>query len=210
MREVMFKVFRFDELSEEAKEKAITNFLENHDEYIWLREIENSAKAIAKVFGIQINFEYDGWNRCYANWSVSNCEFCDEELELSKARLIAWIVNRFDFKVLDYNIRCKAMAQSKKGYYRMFRWAFAKNRYSDNMLTGYCDDYCTMEAYKEIIDSMKKGEHITLETFFDTLCKHFAKAATNEIDYQNSDEFAIEMIEANDYEFYEDGDRYID
>lgn len=206
MREITVKLFTFEELNEEAKAKAIGDWRCRAHEYDWIDEIQDAADAIAKAMSIKISFD----DNCYqtsCSWEA-NGFFSDEEWDMTGARLIAWIEKRIPLKVLSYDIRQKFKVLSQKGYTKHSKWALAKTRYEDNLLTGYCDDYCYQESLFELVDEMKRGNKVNLETFFDKLCEHFAKAVDIEIENQNSDEYISEHLIINEYEFYEDGSVY--
>lgn len=206
MREITVKLFSFEELNEEAKAKAIGDWRCGVHEYDWIDEIQDSADAIAKAMSIKISFD----GNCYqtsCSWET-NGFFSDEEWDMTGARLIAWIEKRIPLKVFSYDIRQKFKVLSQKGYTKHSKWALAKTRYEDNLLTGYCDDYCYQESLFELVDEMKRGNKVNLETFFDKLCEHFAKAVDIEIENQNSDEYISEHLIINEYEFYEDGSVY--
>lgn len=193
MREFTVKLFSFEELNEEAKAKAIDDWRCKEHEYAWIDDIQNSADAIAKAMSIKILFD----GNCYqtsCSWET-NGFFSDEEWDMTGARLIAWIEKRIPLKVLSYDIRQKFKALSQ-------------TRYEYNLVTGYCDDFCYQKALFELVDKMKRGNKVNLETFFDILCEHFAKAVDREIEEQNSDEYISEHLIINEYEFYEDGSVY--
>lgn len=211
MREITHKIYTFGELSEAAKETAIEECRYSFSHYAWIDEIEASAKAIGKVFGINIDFEYDAWLNCRADWRYdeSRSYYLDNIIEAKGARAIAYILNQFPLKKQCYNFRNKAKNILGAKAYKANRWALAKNRYEDNMLTGYIADYCTIEAFEDFVKAMRKSpKTVTLEHFFDLVTEHFAKEAQGEIDYQNSDEGVKERIECNNYEFYADGTLY--
>ena len=69
--------------------------------------------------------------------------------------------------------------------------------------TGYCMDCCFSEAWKEWKDSFCAKS--TVQDFLDLVAEKLSKDWTADNEYQLSDEGLAEMIEANEYEFLEDG-----
>lgn len=53
MRQETIQIFKFDELSDKAKEKARDNYRSNAD-FHWLDEAQNSIKAFCDHFGIRL------------------------------------------------------------------------------------------------------------------------------------------------------------
>lgn len=72
-----------------------------------------------------------------------------------------------------------------------------------------CDTYEAAKSF--ILEALDKDDDAleTLgEVFLDDLLKCYAKALQAELDYQNSDAYAVELIEANEYTFLASGERY--
>jgi hypothetical protein len=67
----------------------------------------------------------------------------------------------------------------------------------------YLDD-----AYKEWINSIRKGNNDSIEDFFNTLCNTLLTAWQEDREYEDSNEYIDEMLIANEYEFTVNGDRY--
>jgi len=74
------------------------------------------------------------------------------------------------------------------------------------VLTGYCADEDAIDGFRE---AWHKGER-DLEKLMDSAFKTWLAAAQTDAEYQNSDEQIAETISANEYEFTEDGKRFVD
>ena len=73
---------------------------------------------------------------------------------------------------------------------------------SDCPLTGYCGDECLFDAIREF---KAKPDSRTLAELFQDCADGWHKGYSDDIEYQNSDEYIREQIEVNQYEFYNDG-----
>ncbi len=189
----IFEVYSYDELTQEAKEKAHNNYRYNQ-EYFWLDEIENSIKAIGNLLGITLEVR-----DIYCNTFRGFFDYpCDLE-DLKGSRAIAWINNHVDFKKPAYKLR------SHKGYKKGMRHSLPLSLMEDTMLTGYCADYILHEAYKLFINNLRKYPTLKLTDFFELIADAAAKEYETEVAYQDSEEFFSEHCEANDYTFLADG-----
>lgn len=89
MREVSFKVYDIDELSEEAREKAI-NELREGDDFFWeVRELVDSIEKASEFFNFEVtDYEVGLYSRSYIEVSNANyMELSNEE----KNELVKWL-----------------------------------------------------------------------------------------------------------------------
>lgn len=197
MKTITVKLFTFNELSDKAKERAREWWRSCDDEFPWQREFENTVKAIENSFDIE--FENIGPYEYTPFWYDKNDY--REAREMSFARAVAYINNNFDFKVLE-------SAREYSGKIRRIGCALAKNRYTDNLLTGYCSDYVTHESYKKFIEYGRKYKNAKLSDFFDILARGLRDEIESEYDYMQTDEYIDDILTANEYEFMEDGEKW--
>lgn len=197
MREINVKLFKINELSDEAKEYAIEKYRENNYEIFWQRELLESLKGLFEnCNGVKLKDyslgEYQSWIKV---------EFSQDEVEnLSGKRALAWIENN-----LLYNIRIPENSLSVKG--TRYKLAQYGSYYRAGMIkpcpfTGYCAD-------EDFLDSLLKDikEGTDLKTAFEGLASEYQRIINAEIEDQNRDEYIIEHMEANEYEFTEDGEQ---
>ena len=78
--------------------------------------------------------------------------------------------------------------------------------WDDCPFTGYWMDCCFIEAWKKWEKNFNKNS--TVGDFIELVANNLAEDWTKDNEYQQTDEYIIEMIEANDYEFLEDGRQY--
>ena len=200
MRTIERQIFRYDELSEQAKQVAIESMKEEissvrteSDSY----EYRNTLEKIENIFGVKVyNWEVNEYNP-YFRFEFTNIE---EDTE-NEPRLLLRYLNT---NVLPY-------IDNKKRYYSKTARASRKsrilcNKSFDYCLTGcWCDD-AVDNALNNINQSVKN--HLNVREFVENLLEGFFKQWQNDFEYACSDEFIAEEIEANDYEFYENGKPY--
>ena len=200
MRTIERKIYRYDELSEQAQQVAIesmrdeiSNVRTESDSY----EYRNTLDKIENIFGVKVyNWNVNEYNP-YFRFEFTNIE---EDTE-NEPRLLLRYLNT---NVLPY-------IDNKKRYYSKTARASRKSRILcnnsyDYCLTGcWCDD-AVDNALNNINQSVKN--HLNAREFVENLLEGFFKQWQNDFEYACSDECIAEAIEANDYEFYENGKPY--
>ena len=194
MREVTTKVYTFEELSEQAKDKARE----------WFREATNAdfsfeSELITEDFEQQLE-EY-GFTNAKVNWSLSNCQgdgvsfigkwSGKELLPILKAayggnipikvtRVIPWLTITFRRKHFRYvhELTVDTIAEIENYYV------------SDRLQNLLNDIENTVDDYR--ID----------------ICSILEKQGYSQIDYMYSNEYIDELIIANEYEFTQEGKRW--
>ena len=95
MRILETKVYKFGELDDKAKEKALQWWAEGYD-YGWGGEAVDSLKAFVDLFGVRIvDYSLD-----YGGPSSIRLRVPDDLEDLKGNRLRTWIVNHVDAKLL--------------------------------------------------------------------------------------------------------------
>ena len=202
MRTIESKIYRYDELSEQAQKVAIESMKEEisnvrieSDSY----EYQNTLDKIEHIFGVKVyNWDVNEYNP-YFRFEFTNIE---EDTE-NEPRLLLRYLNT---NVLPY-------IDNKKRYYSKTSRASRKSRILCNnsyeyCLTGcWCDDAID-NALNNIGQSLKK--HLNAREFVESLLEGFFEQWRNDYEYAISDECIAEEIDVNDYEFYEDGKPYTD
>lgn len=216
MRKQTVEIYKFSELSESAKEKAIEDYRQFTYDDCWSEEWFDSMKAFADLFGLKIeDYSISVWGHSYVKWKV-DCP------EIQGLRLRTWVVNNWLPKLW----RRKYKGSMFKGEqfdaipsrHRMLKWTKSKQSgkyyatgrynliggYDEYHLTGYCGDYPLIQPILEFVKSPKLWYELgdLIEDCFDS----FIKGWVSDMEYQNSDECITESIECNDYEFYENGE----
>lgn len=215
MRTVSLKLYKFEELGEEAKEKAIKHYRNNDTEIAWASENRDTMEKFAEIFPIKVtHWEYGGRGE-----GVSFHFTCDDTIEeLSGQRLATYIWNNYKSDLF----KGKYYRHLKDGSKRIFHKRIRSNQltgkarlcdwtnayYSgiflttDCVLTGYCMDMDILDPIYKFLD---KPDNQSFRDLLEDCFDEWIKACNADIDWQNSDEYISEELVNNDYEFTEDG-----
>jgi hypothetical protein len=208
MKTIEINLYSFDELGEKAKEKAINNFRNTHDNYHIFSEIIDTCKKVAALFGLKFGREYA---------TLLTGHIDDDILNLSGERLYKYIVNNYWYdlftpkykKHINRELKGKQFIFKSGKDYKGEKYTFIYSRnFFDNdcVLTGVCWDY---DILKPVYDFLKKPEKDTnFQNLIDEIGWAIQKTFNDCEDWLNSREFIIDEIEANGYEFTEDGEIY--
>lgn len=171
MRQETIKIYTFEELSDEAKENALSWYRGDGFEYHWSDEWRESLQGFADYFELSLT-----------HWEVSTCG--------------------------PYHFRFSCRNDDIENLQGMRLWKYFKNNGfdpDDCQFTGYCGDESYLKPFREF---MQKPDNRT----FDDLMRDCLDAGfsdwQNDMEYQESDEYCIDHIIANEYEFTENGKRY--
>lgn len=216
-RTIRTKLYKFNELTTAAQEKAIELYRNEcaGDEPAWRQENIESMKKFADMFPIDLT-----------DWSVGGRgegvsfrftgDYADEIENLSGQRLSTYIWNNYKnqlYKGKYYS----GLNGNKPVYHKRVRTETYKNGnvgnyyYSaitlDNScpLTGYGGD---MEILDPIYKFLKKPRDINFRDLLEECFEAWIKFCNQDEEYQQSDEYLKEEIEANDFEFTQDGKRF--
>lgn len=215
MKTKTINIYEFSELSEEAKENAIEEWRNTNygNEFFWQREVEASLDKFCSIFSI--DYRLIDYEEPYRNDYKVNLD--DNILTLSGQRLATYIWNNFRndlFKGKYYSV-LKVDRLNKRINHKRIRSEQLRNGnyfnayYSaiklDNccVLTGVCYDDDILKPIYEFLDHPK--DNIDFETLINDCFYSLCHSVSSEIEYQNTDEYITEEIEANGYEFDEDG-----
>ena len=200
MRTIEYQIYRYDELSEQAQQVAIefmkdeiSNVRTESDSY----EYRNTLDKIEHLFGVNV---YDWHVDEYNSYFRFNFVGIDEDME-NEPRLLLRYLNTNVLPCID----------NKKRYYSKTARASRKSRILCNNSYNYCLTGCWCDdaidnALNNINQSVKN--RLNAREFVENLLEGFFKQWRNDYEYSCSDECIAEEIEANDYEFYENGRPY--
>ena len=175
MREVTFKVYQFDELSEEVKEKVLDDCRFIMVEYFnWWEFVYEDAENI----GLKI-VEFDLDRR-----------YIKVRLNTSVLSSVEWAMNYFGKDTKGYKI-------AKSYYDEIMKLA------DSDEVKEYLEENPDDDAY-DAIYNMSLDDRF-YDEYINDMKRVFLRMLENEFNYLTSDEAIIEMFEANDYEFFETG-----
>lgn len=195
MRTHTTNVYSFNELSQEAKEKALNDYREGMTEIFWMDETVESLKGLFKNCQ---RVDLTNWSLGdYQSWL--NIRFNYDEVEnFTGKRAIAWIENNLliNIRIPENSFAMNGTRRKLAQYGKYYRAGMIK----PCPFTGYCADD---DFLHDLISEVKQGTD--LKTAFEGLAVTCQKLIMNEMEYQQSDEYIKEHFEMNNCEFDEDG-----
>ena len=181
-----FTYYSFEELTEEAKEKAIEDFRTTM-EYFDDTDSQETLTAFCNLFPVSVdNYDTD-YSVINGNYSIDNG--IDN---LTGIRLLKYIVNNY------WNDLFKP-----KWYYVNGHSRYSKCQFDNScVLTGFYMDDCIL---KPIYEFLLNPSAVCLEELLSDCLQAWLKALQIDIAYQLSEEAITEAILINEYEFTSDG-----
>ena len=189
------KAYKFNELSEDAKEKAIQNLYDINVDYEWYEfEIDDFKEEISK-YGIDFDEK-----KVYFSLDRDNYLYFDKAWISDKKLLLKKLKKDWDIKSWDYKKVLKHIDE--------IEFTIDKNLYggSSGRNNVNIDDYSEANKLNLFISDylIKYGD---IDNWFYTEITQELKVRLNKsYDYLTSEESIIETIETNDYEFTEEGE----
>lgn len=212
MREIKFNIYQYDELSAEAKKKAVDNVRETIGSMLCDFDTDDYRSAlneIEKIFEIKVYDWCVGYPGTYSRWRFNeNSRFSD--LSDNPRFLVRYLdeVERYCRKGRFYSSSFRKVPVDKEHPAGL---AYTK-RYSKVMFER---NYCLTGTWTSAVvdDYMEKRwdyvrRHRTIEDFVDDMLYDFFKSWESNQECNYEDEAIIDTILGNDYEFTEDGKRY--
>lgn len=169
------KVYTWEELTDEQKEKALSKLYDLNTDYEWWDGVYEDAEQV----GIKItSFDLDR-NR------HAEGKFISSAVEVAKAI------------VKDHGPDCETYKTAKVFLDTVNPMIELRDNFAD-------DDNTTEEEYKAFDDNTDKIEELEDE-FKKSILEDYSIMLQKEYEYLSSEEAIIETIEANEYEFDEEG-----
>ena len=196
MRTATIEIYKYEELSDAAKEKAREWFREanQNDGYAWESENQDTLKAFLDMFDCQLRRDF--------------CRCNDSDIgELSGLKLHKYLTANFYseiFKPKQYWI-CQGIKNCVGSGAKKRESNIFVNPYNCS-LTGYCMDNEILEPVINFI--LKPNVNTCFDDLMDSCFEAYKKAVQKDRDFQDSDEYIEESIIANEYEFTADGKIY--
>lgn len=192
MRTIRTKVYKFDELSEQAKQVAIEEVRNEYYEYNdfanWAIDdcalFEPIEKELIELFGEDYNFPLIKNTRESIYFDTERNRFldCEKAMQITnKKQFLLW---------LGIDVEDKA--------FENINFEIITPKYRNASTEIAFDDYD--EMFEDRIE-------VAVEKF-NSLIRDIIDRIESSIDYRFTDEAIIEDIEANDYEFLSNGKKY--
>jgi hypothetical protein len=213
-RTVEVKVYQFEELSEEAQEKAHEDWLGSGFEYFWVDEAIKSLNKFEEIFPIKIGDYSVGAYNTDVRWRFTGDDALEE---LDGLRLAKYIWNNYKTDIfkpkfigsmktneLIKHKRIKSSEQYSNGN-RSNHYYSGCQIDTSCVLTGVCFDQDILDP---IYEFLKKPDGRNFPALVEDCIKEWEKSIQSDCQYQESLESFKETCEANEFEFTESGKRY--
>lgn len=201
MRQETINIFKFNELSEDAKQKAIEEYRNNtlkHGDFHWISEIVDSLKGLFESFDSVHLTDYNLGS--YNRNNRIKVSFDNEEAEdLRGKRALAYLENNL---LNNIRISRQAYLMNRKDYLR-FGNSYRVGKIEPCPFTGYCADD---DFLSSLLKDIKKG--FTLKESCLNLADKAAELIEAEEQSQLENDYISDTILANEYEFLQDGSQY--
>lgn len=196
MRTIEIKLYKFNELSEEAKKNAIEKLHDiNVNSSFWHECIVDMFKEDTQKFEVEKVYFSGFWSQgdgAMFEYSGISQELFEEAID--------------SLKIDNY----KKNAMKKAGIFSVK--GKQQGCYYHEKSCNHIMYFENNDVLHENIDSLFYEFHSELEDFIEDkyieLARELYNKLENEYEYQTSEEAIIETIECNDYEFTEEGEIY--
>ena len=192
MKTLEIKLYNFEELTKEAKQKAIENYKNDNFETLgeyWQEENFNSIKAILTFFDVKIKdfeIDYSSAARSCIYWEFKS-EYTEELKNLFGARLFKYIQNNY-------------IGKKTGSFNSVFDGKHDEGRC---LFTGYCADHDIISPIVEFLE--KPTKYINFEDLINNVISAGLQYIENEYNYQNSDEAITYELLNSDFYFNSSG-----
>lgn len=173
-------VYTFAELSDNAKQKAILEFSDINTDYDWYQNVYDDAARV----GLEITgFDIDRGSYCKGKFEV-DAEYC--------AKLI----------ISEHGEKCETY-KTASAFLERYNALSAKLEVANGKEVND-DDYEVKNEISDLEDKISELE----DEFLQSILEDYRINLQNEYEYLSSEKVIIGTIEANDYEFTEDGKQF--
>jgi len=208
MQTITLTGYEVSELSENAKENAYNNWLQNADYPFW-KDNEDVLYEFADIFNISIrNYQYD------ENFSNVSYEINEDEeiLNLSGIRLLSYIWN--NYKDVLYIGKYRPVHTEKKLNHpritqkilsngKLFQSWHSKIFWEETALTGY---FVGCEMVKPIFDFMENPDKTTFKELLEECITNWEETVNEDVRSCSSIESFEEDANINQWLFSEKGE----
>ena len=190
---VKIKLYKYEELSEEAKEKVRQSFGEDH--------AQSETDFLEDDFVYQLEEKYPYFSDIKFQWSLSSCQ--GDGLSFSANIDIGKYLQKHypKMKTSVHDTICNVIYNlHSNGNEGRYCYASKSNIDFDTDYSGRADFPRLEKLIENIIDDIRQ-EYLSI-------CKDFEKQGYNAYENLYSDEYAKETCSSNEYEFTVDGKIY--
>lgn len=237
MKEITIKLYDYDELSPEAKRRALEEWRSEDVEHFCGREVEDTLDKLQEELGIKVS----RWSYSPHDHDSGNIQFTlynDDQLTLSGQRAQAFLWNKFAHLIVqprkkwysknrDGRVDLSGCLHCDDGWTNMYRTSnvFFDRTYNGTCpLTGVCFDNDALDplAYfclgvewdekekKRVMIPQSKRARWATTTVEDVLCDcvdSLLQSAQDDWNYQFTEEYFADYARNNGFAFDEHGHR---
>ena len=198
MREINFKVYSYDELSDEAKRVAIEKSRQSVGDICSEFDSEDYRATLYKmeqIFGIEVNrLEVGLCSRPWFEFSFDDFHYnegedCGDLLLRYLNREVLPHVNNFKYYSKGRNFKRSKVVLDTYGY--------------SYCLTGCWCDIAVDDALNKMWDAVRRGD--SCYDFVNNMLHYFFHNWQRDMEAVYEDDYVAEYISENEYEFYENG-----
>ena len=148
-------IYSFDELSDKAKETAISNYRSNCFEYAWQDESHESLKAFCGLFGVEVTgYSIGTWVHSYIETDAKNGHFRGWNKQK---------VNAIPEFLTEYCLDCAFIEAFKREFEKTGDAFYSFNEAIDAGLKDWVADLEYQESNEYIADFLTANEFQFLE-----------------------------------------------
>lgn len=218
MRTIRTKIYKFEELSKEAQEKAIENYRNNYLTFDFIySDAESTVKAFCDAFGVKSG------SRSWLDCNTSNID--DDILQLTGLRLRKYILNNFGDTLYKRKYLKSFFSETEPKIWhplRSYKKIFSRHQNKDGFwvtyrskmffekscnLTGMCYDDDMMRPIYDFLELRTFGS-TNFEDLFNECFGAMRNTLEREEEYMHTDEYISGEIESNEYEYTEEGNKF--
>lgn len=218
MRTIRTKIYSFNELTAEGQAAAIENYRNNILSFDFIySDAENTVTAFCEAFNVKTG------SRSWLDINTDHIE--DSILELSGLRLRKYLLNNFGPTLYKRKyLKHGQLSDNYKKWHRMIKQNEIKTgpnkgkistSYYSNIffetnncnLTGMCYDCDIMQPLYDFLE-LRSFDSTNFEDLLKSCFDSMRKTLKDEEEYMQTDEYIIEEILSNDYEFLSNGTQY--
>ena len=190
--------FRYEELSEEAKQKAYLAWLASQDQSLCSDEFRETLSKFEEIFPVTVyDWEVDGYTFRHRFVIAGD----DGSESVSVIRLAIYLWNNYARCITTGKYYSKTISNSSIQY--ITRQSKLITSMADCTLTGVCWDY---EILQPIIDCLTYRKiYNDAEELFQDCLDNFFGAWQGQLEYESSQEFFEEEVECNYWQYNADG-----
>lgn len=207
MKTITLQLYDFDELNQEAKQKALTTYKDLNVDFDWWESDYTDFVQLCAYLGIAVDIKSIRFEGFYSQGDGSAFSATVDFAQLKTAvETQAWKEyapkQEFNFKELNIDRRVLALIQS--GILQNDINIIARHRYYGIVVDMGCCTVNVNNNHDNVFGELQNAE-AWLRTVADKLNWHLYQSLQNSFGYFTSDEALTESITANEYLFTADG-----